>query len=396
MPAQVAGPLELLQRQFGIKRITPVLAPARGAKKFVRFKPGERKVAGLAAAVEEAPREALEGYTVVELTERTYVPDETLKQIQASGAVEFVERVANRWPAAKKVKADPSQNLQWGLRAIEWFDVAKRPDAKNVHVAILDTGVDDTHPDLKGSIASYNTAGHSKKDLVGHGTHVAGILAARTNNGIGISGVANCKLHVWKIFSDPREPDHDEEFDDEAYNRALAAVLDSPARIVNLSLGGVEPSQIERDLIAALVAEGVLVVAAMGNEFEEGNPIEWPAAYDNVLAVGAIGENRRRASFSNTGAHINIVAPGNNILSTLPHYTYFGRDEIDYAAWPGTSMATPHVAGVAALVKAKYPGRAGSWIGERLERTATRLSAMGAAKFSKSYGYGLVNLPRAL
>ena len=395
LPAEVADPLAMLRRECGIRRITPLLVPAEHARRVARHPASARTVATLAASVKDTPRESLAGYTMVELDERGEVSSDVLKRMRSSDAIEHVERVANRWTSAKAAKADPEQNLQWGLRAIDWFRVQKRPDARNVHVAILDTGVDDTHPDLAGVIATYDRAGHSRKDIPGHGTHVAGILAARANNGIGISGVANCRLHVWKIFSDPRNPDHEEEFDDEAYNRALAAVLDSPARIVNLSLGGVERSRIEQDLIEALVAEGVLVIAAMGNEFEEGNPTEWPAAYANVLAVGAIGENRRRASFSNTGAHINVVAPGNNILSTLPNYKYFGRDEVGYAAWPGTSMAAPHVAGVAALLKAKYAQKSGTWIGQRLERTAIKLPAM-RSKFSRAYGHGLVSLKRAL
>ena len=396
LPAEVAGPLEMLKRECGIRRITPLLVPAGHARRVARMPASAHAVASLAASVKDTPRARLAGYNIVELDERGEVSADVLKRMRRSDAIEFVERVANRWTSAKAAQADPEQNLQWGLRAIDWFRVTKRPDARDVHVAILDTGVDDTHPDLAGVIATYDRAGHSRKDLPGHGTHVAGILAARTNNGIGISGVANCKLHVWKIFTDPKNPDHEEEFDDEAYNRALAAVLDSPARIVNLSLGGVEPSRIEEDLIDALVAEGVLVIAAMGNEFEEGNPTEWPAAYANVLAVGAIGEDRRRASFSNTGAHINVVAPGNNILSTLPSYKYFGREEVGYAAWPGTSMAAPHVAGVAALLKAKYAQKSGLWIGQRLEQTAVKLAAMGASKFTRAYGHGLVSLKRAL
>jgi subtilisin family serine protease len=395
IPAQVVDPLRLLAQQFGVREIKPLIVPATEQRQVARVARPMRSVASLAASVRSAPRTGLGGYCVVELEQERDVPPQVLERIRASPAVDYVERVANRWTSARTGEPDPSLNLQWGLRAIEWFQAA-RPDARGVHVAVLDSGIDANHPDLDGIVAAYHHDGLSARDFEGHGTHVAGIVAARTNNGVGIAGVANCRLHVWKVFGDPVAGDTKAPFDDEAYNQALAAVLDSPARIVNLSLGGSERSRVEQDLIAALVAEGALVVAAMGNDYEEGNPTEWPAAYANVLAVGAIGENRRRASFSNTGRHINLMAPGNAILSTLPRYASLVRDETDYAAWPGTSMAAPHVAGVAALLKARHPQRDGPWIARRLQDTATRLAAMRGKSFTSGYGHGLLNVRRAL
>lgn len=392
LPEQVAAPLEMLKRRCGLRRIDPLLAPPPRAVLGTGL---TRGMLGLAASVESAPRAGLTGYNVIEL-EEAHVSADTLQRIQASRAVKFVERVPNRWVSAKKkAVVDPSLNLQWGLRAIDWFAAGKRPSAAKVHVAVLDTGVDAKHPDLKGAIEAYHRGKHSAKDLPGHGTHVSGIIAALANNGVGIAGIADCRLHVWKVFSDPKGPHAFEEFDDEAYNRALGAVLDSPARIVNLSLGGTASSRTEQDLIAALVAEGVLVIAAMGNEYEEGNPVEYPAAYANVIGVGAIGETRRRAPFSCTGRHINLVAPGEHILSTLPRYAFADR-ATDYEAWDGTSMAAPHVAGVAALLKAQNPQRSGTWIGKRLQKSAQRLAAMRGKKFSAAYGHGLVSVARAL
>jgi subtilisin family serine protease len=397
LPEQLRGPLEMLKRQCGVKRIDPLLAPPpRAAGAVADMTRMTRGVLSLAASVEHSPRAQLAGYNVVEL-ETAEVSADTLRKIQASRAVQFVERVPNRWVSARRGKAaaDPSLNLQWGLRAIDWFAAPKHPSAARVHVALLDTGVDAQHPDLKGAIEAYHRGAHSARDLPGHGTHVAGIIAALANNGVGIAGVADCRLHVWKVFSDPAGPRAFEQFDDEAYNRALGAVLDSPARIVNLSLGGTASSRTEQELIAALVAEGVLVVAAMGNEYAEGNPVEYPGAYANVLAVGAIGEARRRAAFSCTGRHINLVAPGEHILSTLPRYAFADR-ATDYDAWDGTSMAAPHVAGAAALVLAQNPNKNGTWIGNRLQKTALRLPAMRRKKFTASYGYGLVSVARAL
>jgi len=396
LPEQVSAPLEMLKRQCGVKRIDPLLAPPPRAASAAGMTRMTRGVLSLAASVEGSPRERLAGYNVIELEEK-HVSAETLRRIQASRAVQFVERVPNRWVSARRKRpaADPALNLQWGLRAIDWFAAPRRPSAAQVHVAVLDTGVDARHPDLKGAIEAYHRAGHSAKDLPGHGTHVAGIIAALANNGVGIAGVADCRLHLWKVFGDPAGPTAFEEFDDEAYNRALGAVLDSPARIVNLSLGGTASSRTEAELIAALVAEGALVVAAMGNAYEEGNPVEYPGAYPDVLAVGAIGESRRRAAFSCTGRHINLVAPGEHILSTLPRYAFADR-ATDYDAWDGTSMAAPHVAGVAALLKAQNPAKSGAWIGARLQKTAQRLPAMRRKKFSAAYGHGLVSVARAL
>jgi subtilisin family serine protease len=384
----------MLKSRLGLRRIDPLFSAPKLEARTRDVSRTSRGLFSLAASVEESPRERLRGYSMIHLGSKD-ISDADLKRIGESSAVRFVERVPNRWISRKPTKVDPSLNLQWGLRAIGWFAARKLPNASSVHVAVLDTGVDAQHPDLKGMIAHYDSAGHSRKDLPGHGTHVAGIIAARANNGIGIAGIANCQLHVWKVFTDPLSERSFEKFDDEAYNKALGAVLDSPAKIINLSLGGTERSRTEEDLISALVDEGALVVAAMGNGYEEGNETEYPAAYPDVLAVGAISETKRRTSFSSTGRHIGLVAPGNSILSTVPMYPFTGR-AAEYDAWPGTSMAAPHVAGCAALLKAKYRSRTGKWIAQRLMSKAVRLPGMKGATFTTQYGRGLVSISRAI
>jgi subtilisin family serine protease len=139
-------------------------------------------------------------------------------------------------------------------------------------------------------------------------------------------------------------------------------------------------------------------VAAMGNEFEEGNPKEYPAGYPGALAVGAVDETDKRGSFSCTGAHIGLVAPGVNILSTVPRVKASFANTTDYDSWPGTSMATPHVAGAAALVygntaKSKAAAEA---VVKRLTSTTKKLPGMKNKKFTREYGSGLLDLDAAL
>jgi len=145
-------------------------------------------------------------------------------------------------------------------------------------------------------------------------------------------------------------------------------------------------------LFRRLASARVTTVAAMGNEFEYGNPTEFPAAYDSVYAVGAIGPDLRRGRFSNTGAHISISAPGVSILSTLPRRASAFRAETHYAAWDGTSMATPHVAGAAALYCAKHPVATPADVTKAPSSSARKVPDMGSRSFTKQHGAGLVDL----
>ena len=308
----------------------------------------------------------------------------------AANAIDYIEPVPARWLAA----VDPMQNVQWGLRAIRWFD-AERPDASSVSVGILDTGIDAGHPDLADVEITYEHPGTRAEDIVGHGTHVAGIVGAETNNAVGIAGVARCAIHMWKIFPD-EQFEGEYYVDPDAFADALRAGAESGLSALNMSIGGTQSSSIEQVLIRRLIARGVVVVAAMGNEFQDGNPIEYPAAYDGVLAVGALAENRERSDFSNTGRHIGICAPGSNILSTLPRRRSSFRSERLYASWSGTSMATPHVTAAAALVAAQDPALSPTDIVERLCSTAATLSAMRGRTRTNEYGAGLLDLERAL
>lgn len=303
----------------------------------------------------------------------------------------FVPPVRRLFARRKKSKADPLASRQWGHGAVRLAharDTAGFKNAANITVAVVDSGIDTSHPDLKDAISEYkNFLRGSDKDFVGHGTHVAGIVAATANNGLGISGVCGGKILALKAL--PRDG---QEFDPTAYYRALRYVI-GRARVLNLSLGG-EKDPAEIDILQDVIAAGVVVIAAMGNEYEEGNPTEYPAAIREVCAVGATDELDKRAPFSNTGRHIDLVAPGVDILSTTPTFNYDGDGEQEYDAWDGTSMATPYVAGAAALILAKWPDLTPAQVIRKLTASADRVA--GAKRGSVAYGAGRLNCEKAL
>jgi subtilisin family serine protease len=334
----------------------------------------------------------LAGLSIVTVTGKP-VSKRILDRISSARSVEFIEPLPTRWLSA--TGADPMRNQQWGLRAINWFQ-ASRPQSADVTVGVMDTGVDTGHPDLKRIGIDYDHDGTKAADLIGHGTHVTGTIAAIANNDIGIAGVAPCRVALWKIFDD--KPDDDDQFyvNTVRYYRALGAASKKGISVLNLSIGGTRRDQTEETLIGVLIKAGVTVCAAMGNEYEEGNPREYPGAFSNVVAVGAVSQVLKRASFSNTGRHINIAAPGVDILSTLPRRKSRWLDETDYAAWSGTSMATPHVSAAAALVGAKNPSFGPAQVARRLQARAKKIPAMKGSSRTSEFGSGLLDLDRAL
>jgi subtilisin family serine protease len=316
----------------------------------------------------------------------------------------------------------------WNLAKILWARARAAQgfrDADEINVAVLDTGVDTTHPDLQGRVSKYvylhpdTNVVSGQKDIVGHGTHVAGIIGALIGNGAGINGICNCHLNVWKIFPDqtqysPEENEFAYFVDPVMYRRALADCLDENIDVINLSIGGPgEPDHQELQLFNALMARGTTIVAAMGNERQEGSPTSYPAAILGVIGVGATGLNDRVTNFSNRGDHITVCAPGKSIWSTLPTYSgQFGFSanlvgnrpvegkemsrETDYDAWDGTSMASPHVAAAAALLIAKEGRNGPTAVKNQLSRKSDAVPAMGNKPFDSDYGFGRLNLLRLL
>ena len=247
---------------------------------------------------------------------------------------------------------------QWGYYDIDANWINAPTTTAGVMVAVIDTGVDYNHPDLVGKVTKgydFVNGDADPMDDMGHGTHVAGIIAAKANNNnYGIAGVSwNAKILAIKALSSSGYGD--------AYDIALAiraAANNSSVKVINMSLGGPDDSQVERDAVQyAVVTKGKLLVASAGNSGT--TDYNYPAAYSvdfpgRVLAVAAHGPDHCKASFSNYGPWVSISAPGTDILSTVPISVPGIWSGTGFYSLNGTSMAAPHVAGAAALAWQKY------------------------------------------
>ena len=314
---------------------------------------------------------------------------------------------------------DYLNGMQWGLSRIDApsaWEITKGDSA--IKVAILDSGIplnDSTHllshsdldlavkillgPDFTGEQDSTTV-----RDANGHGTHVAGITGAETDNNEGIAGVApNCKLYIVQVFNF-----HGQGRDEWFYDGVIHAV-DNGAKIINYSGGGPTQSTFFTDALDYARAHNVLVVVSAGNDSGQRHtyPAEYEPSYSNLIAVGATDSNDVKPVYSNTGSWLDVVAPGgsgqpgaNNIWSTIPNYYSTrwpdGSDEHKYNYLAGTSMAAPHVAGVAALILSEYPGLTPSQVRDTLRRYADDVNKMSSPGKDDSTGYGRINAYRAL
>jgi thermitase len=264
-------------------------------------------------------------------------------------------------------------DYQYGLKTTYTnyaWDVARGSSSQEI--AVLDTGVDYAHPDLDGkTIRGYDFVDNDwyPMDLNGHGTHVAGIAAAETNNGTGIAGTApNTKILAVRVL----DANGSGSLQDIADGIRYAA--DAGAEVINMSLGCNCHTVTLEDAVNYAYNKGVVLVAAAGND-NVSTTFE-PASYTNVIAVGAVDRYDRKASFSNYGTWVDVVAPGVDIASTYPsnRYVYLS----------GTSMASPFVAGLAALLKGQ--GRSHVQVRQAIEQTADPVSGTGS--YSR---YGRIN-----
>jgi type VII secretion-associated serine protease mycosin len=248
-------------------------------------------------------------------------------------------------------------------------------------IAVIDTGVDLNHPDLKAQlIPGYNAIDETKKpqDEVGHGTHVTGVIGAKTNNLEGIAGIS---------WYNPIMPIKVLDASGSGYSFAVAQGIvwatDHGAKVINLSLGNYAEGRFLRDAVKYAYDRDVLLIAASGNE--NTSQLSYPAAYPEVLAVGAVDDRNRRTTFSNYGRYLDVVAPDTHIVSTFP-------DE-SYAALSGTSMATPHVTALAGLIRSAFPHLKNTQVMHVIKASAIDLGEKGR---DDAYGHGLIDIEHAL
>jgi subtilisin family serine protease len=276
---------------------------------------------------------------------------------------------------------------QWNLpkiRAPQAWDVVT--GTAGVWIAIVDTGVDYTHPDLVSSRLwlgwDFVNSDNNPMDDHGHGTHVAGIAGANTNNNQGVAGVCwGCGLLAVKVLGADGSGLTSWVADGIQYAAYWGAAF-GKRTVINLSLGSPYPSSVLADAVAYAQGKGALIVAAAGNDGRD--QLFYPAAYPGVIGVAATDSSDQRASFSNSGSHVDIAAPGVSILSTEWSWYYYKS---------GTSMATPHVAGVAGLVWTVWCRAPATMILDILLSTARDLGDPGWDPF---YGYGRVDAEAAI
>ncbi|MFC4736902.1 S8 family peptidase [Bacillus daqingensis] len=273
-----------------------------------------------------------------------------------------------------------SQTVPYGIDQVQATDAyAQGISGDGVSVAVLDTGIDADHEDLAdnvvGGYSVFSDADNSNPffDGNGHGTHVAGTVAA-VDNDLGVIGAApDADLYAVKVLSN-------------SGSGSLAGIaegiewsIENDIDIINMSLGGSSGSSVLESFTDLAFEEGSLVIAAAGNSGNRGgnnDTVGFPAKYDSAMAVAAVDATNNRATFSSAGPAVEISAPGVDVLSTVP-----GNG---YASFNGTSMAAPHVAGVAAQVWQAKPELSSAELRDLLNDTAVPLGA------SHQYGSGLV------
>jgi len=281
-------------------------------------------------------------------------------------------------------EVDPKKQDMYHLSLLQIDKALELAGKNDVKVAVIDSGVDFKHPDLKSQVLPpYNAAAPANTSYPGdHGTHVAGIIGAAKDNGIGGHGInPNAKLLPIDVFNGK------DGANDFVIAQGILYAIEQGADVINMSLGGYGESPLMKEAVQKAIDKGVTIVAAAGNESTDN--YSFPASYEGVISVGSTNERNKLSSYSNYGPSVDLVAPGEEIYSTV-HDEKKGSSFVKFS---GTSMASPVVAGVASLLKSKYPDLKPHEIEAILEMTAKDLGDKG---YDLTFGNGLVDPVKAL
>ncbi len=297
----------------------------------------------------------------------------TLGEFRLPPIADIIRQTHEPKPPAPKPAAPADPEIPWGIRRVNAPAAWSRTLGRGARVAVIDTGIDPTHPELAGVVAGgFNAVNPAAPgdytDDQGHGTHVAGTIAA-ARNGEGVVGVApGAKLYGVKVLDKEGNGD---------YSTIIAGIdwaVKNRMHVVNMSLGADEGLEALRLAVAAAARAGVIIVAAAGNS---SGPVSFPALYPEVVAVSASDPSDKMAFFSSFGPEVDFIAPGVGVKSLA-----LGGG---FATHDGTSMACPHVAGLAAL--AAGLGRTGAALRASLKEAATPLPGLTAVQ----QGAGLID-----
>jgi type VII secretion-associated serine protease mycosin len=287
------------------------------------------------------------------------------------------------------------------ITAVPWIQthydlaaVSRITEGAGTTIAVIDSGVDATNPHLANAVRAggdlLDRAGNGADDCVGHGTAVASIIAARPVAGVGLRGVAPAAtilaLRVSeRIETENGTPSGIGNVQALIDGVRLAVAARPKPHVINLSISTATDDPGLRAVIQSALDADIVVVAAVGNQYERGNPTPYPASYDGVIGVGAVDERGVRVATSQTGPFVDIVAPGEAIIAAAPR--------AGHGVYTGTSFATPVVAATAALIRSRWPDLSRSEVEYRLLATA---DPAAGGQPSRDYGYGTVNPLRAL
>jgi subtilisin family serine protease len=327
-----------------------------------------------------------------------------LRHVTVSSAVEAAQlaqrlqsRPGVRWAEvdrpvhALRTPNDPLAPRQWALqtvRATAAWDV-ETGRRNPVVVAVLDTGVDATHPELLGHVRAggdFVDGDTDPRDEEGHGTAVSGVIAATSNNRQGVAGISwGATVLAERVLG------KDGSGSQCTVSAGIYDAVDAGARVLNLSLGGPGNGcpMVLRDALAYAHDHGALVVVSAGNDAAKGNPVDYPAGCEGAFAVAATDSRDRATGFSEYGPQVDISAPGLNVLTTVT-----SPDGVHgYAYVSGTSLSAPIVTGAAALLLSLHPTWTPDQVRARLVATARDLGPRGR---DDHYGAGRVDIGRAL